>query len=55
MSLATGASDAALCQRFLIDPKRAARLRTTAEARYARLFGWRENYRKDAVAQGFAS
>jgi DNA polymerase-1 len=55
ISLATGVSDAALCQRFLIDPMRAARLRSAAEARYARLFGWLENYRKDAVAQGFAS
>jgi len=55
ISLATGVSDAALCQRFLIDPMRAARLRTAAEARYAQLFGWLENYRKDAVAQGFAS
>jgi DNA polymerase-1 len=55
ISLATGDSDAALCQRFLIDPMRAARLRTAAEGRYARLFGWLENYRKDAVAQGFAS
>lgn len=55
LSLATGVSDAALCQRFLIDPMRAARLRSAAEARYARLFAWLEDYRKDAVAQGFAS
>lgn len=53
--LAIGVSDSALCRRFLIDPMMAANVRRAAEARYGRLFAWLEVYRREAVAQGFAS
>lgn len=53
--LAIGVSDSALCRRFLIDPMMAANVRRAAEARYGRLFAWLETYRREAVAQGFAS
>jgi DNA polymerase-1 len=55
ISLAIGVSDAVLCRRFLIDPMMVANVRRAAETRYGRLFAWLDTYRREAVAQGFAS
>jgi len=40
ISIAIGLPNAALCRRFLIDPRRAAVLRELVVGRYARLFEW---------------
>jgi len=55
ISIAIGVSDAALCGRFLIDRMMVANVRRAAETRYGRLFAWLDTYRREAVAQGFAS
>jgi len=53
--LAIGASNAALCKRFLIDARKASDLREEVTGRYPRLFAWLEEYRRDIASSGFAS
>lgn len=55
ISIAIGLPNAALCKRFLIDPRRAAVLRELVVGRYAKLFEWIDDYRKKVVSMGFAS
>ncbi|MGB9274563.1 MAG: hypothetical protein WCC08_04945, partial [Terrimicrobiaceae bacterium] len=55
ISIAIGLPNAALCKRFLIDPRRAAVLRELVVGRYAKLFEWLDDYRKKVVSVGFAS
>lgn len=54
LSVAIGLSDAAISTRFLIDRPKAARMRQALEARYGTLFKWLDEYRRDAMTQGFA-
>lgn len=53
--LAIGASNAALCKRFLIDARRASNLREGVGDRYPRLFKWIEEFQRNTVSSGFAS
>ena len=55
ISIAIGLPNAALCKRFLIDPRRATVLRELVVGRYAKLFEWLDNFRKKAVSEGFVS
>lgn len=55
LSLAIGVSNATLCKRFLIDPRRASAIREDVTARYSTLFAWLDEYRKTVVSTGFAS
>lgn len=55
ISLSIGASNAALCKRFLIDARKASVLREGVTDRYPRLFAWLEEYRRTIVLSGFAS
>lgn len=55
ISIAIGLPNAALCKRFLINPRRAVAVRELTVARYPKLFDWLEAYRKKTVADGFAS
>jgi hypothetical protein len=55
VSLSIGASNAALCKRFLIDARRASVLREEVTGRYPTLFGWLEECRRNIVSSGFAS
>jgi hypothetical protein len=54
LSVAIGATDSALCRRFLIDRPTVAGIRQALEAKYAKLFKWLDIYRRDTLAQGFA-
>lgn len=53
--LAIGASNAALCKRFLIDARRASNLREGVGDRYPKLFKWLDEFRRNTVSSGFAS
>ncbi len=55
ISLSIGASNAALCKRFLIDARKASVLREGVTDRYPRLFAGLEEYRRNIVLSGFAS
>ena len=55
ISIAIGLPNAALCRRFLIDPRRAAVLRELVVGKYARLFEWLEDFRKKMLSERFAS
>ena len=55
ISIAIGLPIAALCKRFLIDPRNATVLRELVVGRYERLFLWLDNFRKKAVSEGFVS
>ena len=54
LSVAIGLSDAALSRRFLFDRRTAACIRRTLEVKYKKLFRWLDNYRREAMSQGFA-
>ena len=54
LSVAIGASDSELSNRFLIDRLTVAGIRQAVEAKYAKLFKWLDIYRKDTLTQGFA-
>lgn len=53
--LAIGASNAALCKRFLIDARRASDVREGVVGRYPKLFKWIEESQRNIVSSGFAS
>ncbi|MFZ4539525.1 DNA polymerase [Propionivibrio sp.] len=55
ISLAIGASNAALCKKFLIDARKASDLRKEVTGRYPQLFTWLEEYRRGIISSGFAS
>jgi hypothetical protein len=55
LSTAIDLSNAALCRRFLVQPLTVASLRGALRSRYGTLFGWLDQYRRQAQANGFAS
>jgi hypothetical protein len=55
LSTAIDLSTAALCRRFLVQPPTVASLRGAMRSRYGTLFGWLDEYRRQAQANGFAS
>jgi DNA polymerase I-like protein with 3'-5' exonuclease and polymerase domains len=55
LSLAAGQSDAALSRAFLIDRVKVAGIRHDLGKRYQTMFGWLENYRRGAQANGYAT
>jgi DNA polymerase I-like protein with 3'-5' exonuclease and polymerase domains len=54
LSIAIGLQDAALCRRFLVSPEKTARIRANVQVRYPDLFGWLDQFRRDAIARGYA-
>jgi hypothetical protein len=55
LSTAIDLSTAALCRRFLLKPRTILSLRETLRSHYVTLFGWLDEYRRQAQADGFAS
>jgi hypothetical protein len=55
LSLAVGQSDAALSKVFLVDRVKVAEIRHDLGKRYPTMFGWLENYRRNALENGYAS
>ena len=55
IAIAIGLPNAALCRRFLIDPRRAAVLRELVVGKYAKLFEWLDDFRKKVLSERFAS
>lgn len=55
ISLAVGASNAMLCKKFLISPRRANDLRESIIRRYPKLFAWLDECKRGIACSGFAS
>ncbi len=55
LSTAIDLSNATLCRRFLLEPRTIASLRAALRSRYVTLFAWLDEYRRQALADGFAS
>jgi hypothetical protein len=55
LSTAIDLSNAAMCRRFLLEPRTIISLRGALRSRYGTLFGWLDGYRRQALADGFAS
>jgi DNA polymerase I-like protein with 3'-5' exonuclease and polymerase domains len=55
LSLAVGQSDATISRVFLVDRVKVAEIRHDLGRRYQTMFGWLENYRRSARANGYAT
>jgi len=55
LSTAVDLSNAALCRRFLLEPRAIVQVRAATRSRYGTLFGWLDEYCRQAQADGFAS
>jgi DNA polymerase I len=55
LSLAVGQSDATISRVFLVDRVKVAEIRHDLGKRYQTMFGWLENYRRSAQANGYAT
>ena len=55
LSLAAARSDATLSRALLVDRATVAEIRHHLERKYQTMFGWLENYRRNAQANGYAA